>query len=184
MSRTTIAAFESEYRRYRGYAEGAVSQLTWEQLREALSPEVNSVAVVMKHVGGNLRSRWTDVLTTDGEKPWRNRDSEFIDDFAEREDLLRAWDAGWGALEGALAPLTDADLGRVIAIRGEPHTLVLALTRSLAHTAYHCGQIVQCARVLVGRAGGEWKTMTVARGQSEAFNRSMGFEGGGRGTPG
>lgn len=176
MTRPVVESFESEFRRCRTLAEGAAAQLSWAQLRVALDPEANSVAVIMKHVGGNLRSRWTDALTTDGEKPWRHRDSEFIDDFADREALMDAWNAGWYALESSLPNFSDADLSRSLTIRGEPHTLALALARSLAHTAYHCGQIVQTARILASRSGAAWKTLTVPRGGSATYNRALGFD--------
>jgi hypothetical protein len=168
-----VPAFAAEFARYRRLAESAAGQLTWPELRAALDPETNSIAVVMKHVAGNLRSRWTDALTTDGEKPWRNRDTEFVDDFADRAALDAWWAGGWGAVEGALASFADADLARTLTIRGEAHTLALALTRSLSHTAYHAGQIVQTARAHASRAGRTWTTLTIPRGGSEAFNRSM-----------
>lgn len=171
-----IAGITAEFRRYRGMAETAAAQLTWEQLRTPLDPETNSIAVIMKHLGGNLRSRWTDALTTDGEKPWRNRDQEFVDTFADRDAMMAAWNAGWDVLEASLASFSDADLARTLTIRGEPHTLALALTRSVTHAAYHAGQIVQVARVLASRAGTPWKTLTIARGGSAAFNREKGFE--------
>lgn len=174
-SRTTISAFESEFRRYRRLSEGAIDQLSWEQLRVSLDKETNSIAVIMKHVGGNLRSRWTDALTTDGEKPWRNRDTEFTDDFADRATLMSVWNAGWSVVESQLASFNDDDLSKPLTIRGEPHTLALALARSVAHTAYHTGQIVQASRVLASRAGIEWNTLTVARGKSAAFNMQMGY---------
>lgn len=176
MSRLTIDAFAAEFSRYRTLAESATTQLPWEQLRVALDPEINSIAVIMKHVAGNLRSRWTDPLTSDGEKPWRNRDSEFVDDFADRAALAAAWSSGWAAVESAIASFTDADLARTVQVRGEPHTLVLALTRSLSHTSYHCGQIVQVSRALASRAGLPWRTLTIARGTSAEFNRAMGFD--------
>lgn len=178
MSRDMVAAIGAEFGRYRGLAEGAAAQLTLVQLRERLHPEVNSIAVVMKHVAGNLRSRWTEPFTTDGEKAWRDRDTEFVDTFGSREELEAWWAAGWGALEGVLQGVTDADLGRELRIRGEAHTLARALARSVAHTAYHCGQIVQTARAVAGRDGAEWKTLTVARGGSAAHNRGMGFDAG------
>ncbi len=174
--RLTISAFEAEFQRCRRLAEGAVAQLTWEQLRASLDAQTNSIAVIIKHIGGNLRSRWTEPFTTDGEKPWRNRDSEFVDDFADRAAMERAWGTGWAAVEDALASIADADLGRELRIRGEVHTLALALARSLAHTAYHCGQIVQAARVLASRDGVDWKTLTVPRGASAEHNRSKGFD--------
>ncbi|MFN0132518.1 MAG: DUF1572 family protein [Phycisphaerales bacterium] len=178
MSRAVLLAFESEFRRYRGLAESAAAHLTWPEMRVALDPEINSIAVIMKHVGGNLRSRWTEPFTTDGEKPSRNRDVEFIDDFADRAAMEAAWGAGFGVLFATLAGCADADLTRELRIRGEPHTLALALARSATHTSYHCGQIVQAARVLASRAGREWKTLTIARGGSAEFNRGKGFEAG------
>jgi len=177
-SSLVLAAFEAEFRRYRGLAEGAAGQLSWDQLRVPLDAQTNSIAVMMKHVGGNLRSRWTQPFTTDGEKPWRDRDTEFVDDFSDRAAMEAAWGAGWAAVEGVLAGCTDADLGRELRIRGEAHTLALALARSVTHTAYHCGQIVQAARVIASRAGIEWKTLTVARGGSAAHNEKMGFDTG------
>lgn len=167
------AAF-SEFRRYKEYAERAVAQISDARLREPLSPETNSIAVIVKHVGGNLRSRFTDFLTTDGEKPWRDRDSEFIDDFADRAAMLAHWERGWACLFGALTPLTGADLARIVTIRGEAHTVVQAVARSLAHVSYHSGQIVMIARVFAWRDGVEWKTLTIPRGGSEAFNTGMG----------
>jgi hypothetical protein len=175
-SRLIISAVEGEFARYRRLAEGAAAQLTFEQMRVALDPEVNSVAVIMKHVGGNLRSRWTDALTTDGEKPWRDRDGEFVDDFASRQEIEAAWRAGWDVLETALRGWTDEDLGRELKIRREPHTLMMALQRSVTHCAYHSGQIVQTARVIASRAGLDWETLTVARGGSAAFNLTKGMD--------
>lgn len=178
MSRAVIDAFGAEFRRARSLAEGAAAPLSWEQLRQSLDKETNSIAVIMKHVGGNLRSRWTDPLTTDGEKPWRSRDTEFVDDFADRTALMAAWCSGWEVLEKTVSSFSDSDLERTLRIRGEVHSLALALARSLAHTAYHCGQIVQEARVLASRAGTPWKTLTVPRGGSSDFNRGMGFDPG------
>lgn len=175
MNRVVLSAIEAEFRRYRMLSERAAEQLPWDQLRVALDKETNSIAVIMKHVGGNLRSRWTDALTTDGEKPWRNRDSEFVDDFADRDALMGMWNAGWSALEAQLAALTDADLSKTLTIRGEPHTVMLALTRSVTHIAYHAGQIVHIARVLASQTGIGWKTLTVPRGGSREFNANMGY---------
>lgn len=177
MTRSVISAFEAEFRRYRGMCEQAAGHLPWPLWREALDPETNSIAVTMKHVAGNLRSRWTDPFTTDGEKPWRDRDREFVDDFASQDVLLESWRAGWGVLEGALAAMSDADLGRTLLIRTEPHSVALALSRSSTHIAYHAGQIVMVARVLASRAGLPWKTLTIPRGGSAAFNASKGVAG-------
>jgi len=175
MTRTLIQGFEVEFRKHRRYAEEAAGQLPWALLRLPMDPETNSIAVIMKHLGGNLRSRWTDALTSDGEKAWRNRDAEFVDDFADRAAMEAAWRAGWDVLEQSLATFTDADLGKTLKIRGEAHTLALALTRSLAHAAYHTGQIVMIARALASKHGLEWKVLTIARGQSRAFNAGLGY---------
>lgn len=177
MTRLVVDAFAAEFRRYRAMAEKAASQLTWDELRVPLDAETNSISVIMKHVGGNLRSRWTDPFTTDGEKPWRNRDREFIDDFVGHDELATAWGAGWAALESFLASVADADLSRVLFIRNEPHTLAMALARSCTHAAYHAGQIVQVARILASRAGRPWNTLTIPRGGSVAFNKSKGIDG-------
>ncbi len=178
--RLVIAAHEAEFGRYRGLCEKAIVQLDFVQLRVALDAETNSICVIMKHMAGNLQSRWTEPFTSDGEKPWRDRDSEFVDDFADRDALMRTWNAGWATLEGTLAACSDADLARTLTIRGEPHTLALALARSLSHTAYHSGQIVQIARVMASRGGIAWKTLTVARGGSREHNARMGFDAGGQ----
>lgn len=175
MPSVVIGSFIKEFARYRSLAEKAAAQVTWEELRVPLDPEINSVAVIMKHLGGNLRSRWTDPFTTDGEKPWRDRDREFIDDFADRAAMESHWRAGWGVLESTLSAMSDDDLARTLFIRGEAHTLALALARSMSHAAYHCGQIVQLCRVHASRAGRGWSTLTVPRGGSSAFNAGMGY---------
>lgn len=171
-SRLVIDAFAAEFARYRMLAEKSASQISWADLRTPLDSETNSIAVIMKHVAGNLRSRWTDPFTTDGEKPWRDRDAEFTDDFASREALLYTWTSGWSPLTSLLAQATDADLARILVIRAEPHTLALALARSATHTAYHVGQIVQASRVLASRSNAPWTTLTIPRGGSATFNAS------------
>ena len=123
----------------------------------------------MKHIAGNLQSRWTDFLTTDGEKPDRNRDGEFVDAFSDRAELLQTWERGWACLFASLHQLTAHDLGKTVFIRGEPYSVPLRIARSLGHTCYHIGQIVQAARVL---AGDNWTTMTIPKGGSEQFNQT------------
>src|SRR5207237_2932822 len=131
-----INAFEANKR----LADRAVEQVQDDKLHIALDANTNSIAVIMKHVAGNLASRWTDFLTTDGEKPWRNRDDEFVDSFGSRAELLQAWERGWVCLLTTLKSLTPEALGRTVLIRGEPHSVPLALQRSLAHCGYHVGQ--------------------------------------------
>ncbi len=126
--------------------------------------------MIMKHVAGNLLSRWTDFLTTDGEKPWRNRDDEFMDSFASRHELLTYWESGWQRLFETLESLTAEDVLKTVTIRGEPHSAPLAISRSLAHCAYHIGQIIMIARIL---AGNQWTTITIPRGGSGQFNTNV-----------
>jgi hypothetical protein len=160
----TINAFEANKR----LADRAVEQVPDDKLHVALDTNTNSIAVIMKHVAGNLVSRWTDFLTTDGEKPERNRDSEFVDSFASCTEVLQTWEHGWACLFETLRNLKPEDLGQTVSIRGEPHSVPLALERSLGHTCYHIGQIVLLARF---HAGERWKTLTIAKGESEKFNR-------------
>lgn len=151
-------------------ADRAIAQLDDAKLRVPLDENTNSIAVIMKHVGGNLVSRFSDFLTTDGDKPDRDRDGEFIDDFPSRQAILDHWERGWAVLFAALASLTPDDLSRTVTIRGEPHIVVDALHRALAHCGYHVGQIVQLARFL---AKERWETITIPRGGSEQFNQHL-----------
>jgi hypothetical protein len=160
-----INAFEANKR----FADRAVEQVPDDKLHLALDANTNSIAVIMKHVAGNLISRWTDFLTTDGEKPWRNRDDEFVDTFHSRAEFLEYWERGWACLLKTLKSLTSEDIVKTVTIRGEPHTVPLALARSLGHTCYHVGQIVQVARI---HAGEKWNTLTIPRGGSEQFNKA------------
>jgi hypothetical protein len=161
---SVVNAFEANKR----MAERAVEQVPEEKLHVALDANTNSIAVIMKHIAGNLLSRWTDFLTTDGEKPSRNRDDEFIDTFAGRAEMLEYWERGFACLFTTLRGLKPEDLDKTVLIRGEPHSVPLAMARSLGHTCYHVGQIVQVARV---QAGDTWNTLTIPRGGSEQFNK-------------
>ena len=160
-----INAFEANKR----LADRAVEQVPDDKLHVALDANTNSIAVIIKHVAGNLISRWTDFLTTDGEKPWRNRDDEFVDPIGSRAEILELWEQGWACLLNTLKSLRPEDLDRTVMIRGEPHTVPLAIARSLGHTCYHIGQIVQVARI---HAGQKWNTLTIPKGGSQAFNKA------------
>ena len=155
---------------YKKLAERAMEQVADERLFAALDPEANSIAIIVKHMTGNMRSRWTDFLPTDGEKPDRNRDSEFVDPPATRAALMADWDAGWARLFEALEPLTDNDLARTVTIRGEAHSVMQAINRQSAHYAYHVGQIVMLAKHF---AHDKWESLTVPRNRSAEFNRSV-----------
>jgi hypothetical protein len=160
----------ASFRQYKKLAEGAIAQVTDEQLFATLDPEANSIAIVVKHMVGNMRSRWTGFLTTDGEKPDRHRDTEFEDPPATREALMALWQAGWDCVFGALEPLTDADLGRRIAIRGEAHSVMQAINRQVAHYACHVGQIVLLAKHY---QHGQWRSLSIPRGKSEEASRRL-----------
>jgi len=160
----------SLFRYYRKLGEGAMEQVTDEQLFVTLDEEMNSIAIIVKHMAGNMRSRWTDFLTSDGEKVDRKRDTEFVQPPGVRAELMQLWNEGWGAVFGALEPLSDADLERKVTIRGEPHSVLQAINRQIAHYAYHCGQIVFLAKHF---KASEWKSLSVPRNQSGEFNRRV-----------
>jgi len=155
---------------YKRLAEKAMEQVTDEQLLATLDGEMNSIALIVKHLAGNMRSRWTDFLTTDGEKSDRDRDAEFLDPPQTRETLLALWDQGWNCMLKALEPLSDADLGRTVSIRGEAHSVMQAINRQLSHYSYHCGQIVFLAKHLHAEG---WQSLSVPRGRSNEFNRRV-----------
>ncbi len=147
-----------------------MAQVSDEQLFASLDEESNSIAIIVKHMTGNMRSRWTDFLTTDGEKPNRNRDSEFVDPPATREALMREWEDGWARVFSAIEPLTDADMSRTVLIRGEAHSVMQAINRQLAHYPQHVGQIILLSKHY---AGDKWQTLSVARNRSAEFNRKV-----------
>lgn len=157
-------------RYYKTLAERAISQATGPQLYQLLDEDANSIAVVMQHMAGNMKSRWTNFLSEDGEKPWRNRDSEFEQPPSTRETLLQLWEEGWGCVFQTLESLTDLDLSRTVPIRGEAHSVMQAINRQIAHYAYHCGQIVLLAKHF---QQGQWTSLTVPKGKSEEFNAKV-----------
>jgi hypothetical protein len=158
------------FRYYKNLAERAIAQVSDEHLSTVLDGEMNSIALVVKHMVGNMRSRWTDFLTSDGEKPDRNRDTEFVVPPAGREELLTMWEAGWDCVFAALGPLTDADLQRTVTIRGEAHSVMQAINRQLAHYPYHCGQIVFLAKHFRNE---QWTSLSVPRNKSGEFNERV-----------
>ncbi len=158
------------FRYYKRLGEGAMAQCPDKDLFTALDAESNSIAIVVKHLAGNMRSRWMDFLTSDGEKPDRNRDSEFEAPPQTRADLLALWEAGWKYVFDALEPLADADLTRTVTIRGEAHSVMQAINRQIAHYSYHIGQIVFLAKHF---ASDHWKALTIPRGKSKAFNADV-----------
>jgi hypothetical protein len=168
-----VTDFVDEYARYRALGEKAMAQVSDENLNRVTAPDGNSIAVIVRHVGGNLASRFTNFLTEDGEKPWRDRDSEFADGMYSRDVVDEAWRAGWATLERELANLTDADLERIVTIRGRELTVHAALSRSLSHVAMHVGQIILLSRML---AAAEWQTLSIPRGHSSQYNLNATLE--------
>jgi hypothetical protein len=158
-------------RYYKRLAESAIAQVPDGMLTAVLDEESNSIATIIKHLSGNMRSRWSDFLTTDGEKPDRNRDSEFEQSFQTSAEIMAAWELGWKHLFDTIAGLTDADLGRKVTIRNEAHSVTQAINRGITHASYHVGQIVFLAKHF---AGPEWKTLSIPRGTSAAFNAAIG----------
>jgi len=173
VSRSIVDAFARAFRSQKHLAEAAIKQLPDGHLRESLDGNTNCIAVLMKHIGGNLRSRFNEFLTSDGEKPWRDRDDEFVATFDSRDQMVHAWEQGWNELFEALQQLTSDDLDRTVTIRSESHTVPDALARALAHVSYHVGQIVQTARVL---SKDNWSVITVPKGGSTAHNLKLGFD--------
>lgn len=171
MAETGAVYLEEAFRGFRGYkrmAEGALTQLSDKEFFHLPDPESNSVALVVKHMAGNLRSRWTDFLTSDGEKPDRNRDQEFVLTSNDtRESLMLRWDDAWKAVFDNIGSLKPEDLARTVYIRQEPHSVLQAINRSLLHSAYHVGQILYLGKHL---RGAEWKTLSVPKGKSAEYN--------------
>jgi hypothetical protein len=164
-----VESIHEEFLRYRSLAEGAMRQLEEKQLSEPGPDGSNSIATICWHISGNLRSRFTDFLTSDGEKPWRHRDEEFDSRRVTRDELLGNWQEGWAVLVSSLEHLRDDQLGETVTIRRQPLVVHAALHRSLAHIAYHVGQIVYIAKALRGEA---WTSLSIPRGQSDAYLRN------------
>ncbi len=157
-----------QMRGHKRLAEGAFAQLKDEDFFVTLDPESNSVAITVKHVAGNMRSRFTDFLTTDGEKPDRHRDQEFeLTSSTSRADVMKWWEEGWVRVFSAIDSLTPADVMKTVTIRGEPHTVLQAINRQIAHYAYHVGQIIFLAKHI---RSSQWQSLSIPRGQSEQFN--------------
>jgi hypothetical protein len=160
----------TSFRNYKKLAERAIEQVSDDEFFATIDDEANSIALIVKHIAGNLRSRWTDFLTSDGEKADRNRDTEFEIIADTRESLMQYWESGWQTLFGAIEPLTPDDFSKTVTIRGEPHTIVEAINRQLTHYAYHVGQIVFLAKHF---RSSDWKTLSVPKNRSAEFNQHV-----------
>lgn len=162
-----IKSIKSEYQRYKSLAEAAIAQVKDDDLHKVVGEDNNSIAVIMNHISGNLKSRFTNFLTEDGEKTWRQRDEEFAEKREARTILLKQWDESWQILFAEITALQDSALSKMVKIRGQELTVSDALQRSLAHASYHVGQIVLLARIHVGR---DWKSLSIPRGKSLEYN--------------
>jgi uncharacterized damage-inducible protein DinB len=162
-----IESIKSEYQRYKSLTEAAIAQIKDDDLHKVISEDNNSIAVIMNHLSGNLKSRFINFLTEDGEKPWRHRDEEFEEKREDRAMLLKKWEESWRILFHEIDALQDSDLGKVVRIRDKELTVSEALQRSLAHASYHVGQMVLLARVHVGK---DWKSLSIPRGKSQEYN--------------
>ena len=168
---TYLAEATEQFRHLKKIADTAIAQVPDDDFFRAPDSESNSIALIVKHIAGNLRSRWTDFLTTDGEKPDRHRDREFeTTDDDSREALLKQWESGWALVFETMVGLTPADLGKTVLIREEPHSVLKAIQRQLTHNAYHVGQIVFLAKQL---RSADWQTISIPRGKTEEFNAKM-----------
>ena len=160
----TIRLFEY----YKSVTEKSINQISDKQIHEPPQSDQNSIAILMKHLAGNMISRWTNFRTEDGEKPWRNRDTEFVDDFESKKDLMDYWEKGWSVLFEAFQSITDDELDSIIYIRNDGHKLIEAIERHLAHVAYHTGQIVYLAKIFAGK---KWESLSIPKGKSEEYNQ-------------
>ena len=167
MTNDYLDSVRKQFEYYKMLGEKTFAQVQDEKLFWQYNEESNSIATIVKHMWGNMLSRWTDFLTTDGEKEWRNRDAEFENDITTRQELLDKWTDGWNCLFNAINNLTDDDLQKIIYIRNQGHTVMEAINRQLPHYAYHVGQIVFIGKMASDR---DWKSLTIPRGQSTAFN--------------
>ena len=171
--KTSTNPIESAFgilKQYKTLADKALEQVSDEEFFRPPEPESNSIAIIVKHVNGNLLSRWTDFLTTDGEKESRDRDGEFEMDKMERSQLMQMWERSWQCLFSSLEALTPDDLGKIITIRSEPHSVLEAIHRTMAHISSHVGQIVFIAKMF---KSGQWQTLTIAKRKSKEFNETM-----------
>ena len=171
MASPVLSALLDEFRKTKRMGERAFEQLGDEDFFFKLNPQQNNIYVIVKHLSGNMLSRWTDFLTTDGEKAWRDRESEFADGVVPRSEIIALWEKGWASVFAALEPLADEDLAKTVYVRREPHTVVQAAVRQVAHYSYHVGQILLIAKHVRGT---RWSYLTVPPGGSDALNRRMG----------
>ena len=167
MEKSYLSSIIKQFEYYKSLGDKTNNQHTFEDMQWQSNADSNSIAIIVKHIAGNMLRRWTNFLTEDGEKEWRKRDDEFIDSFNSIEDLIAAWESGWLCLFNAIKPLNDSDLERIIYIRNEGHTVTEAINRQLAHYAYHIGQMVFLGKLIKGE---DWQSLSIPKGNSLKYN--------------
>ncbi len=168
MKTSYLSSTLKQFEYYKSLGSQTINQLTFEELKKEFAEDSNSINIIVKHIVGNMLSRWTNFLTEDGEKEWRRRDEEFIDTFTSKEGLLDAWDNGWDCLFSAIKPLSEEDLARIVYIRNQGHTITEAINRQMMHYAYHIGQIVFLGKLIKGN---EWQSLSIPKGKSKDYNK-------------
>lgn len=169
MENVYLSGIIKQFRYYKSLGDKTFEQLTFEDMNFQYNENCNSISIIVKHMAGNMFSRWTNFLTEDGEKSWRKRDQEFQATFTSKEELLLEWEKGWKCLFDSINPLADADLGKIVHIRNEGHTIAEAIFRQLGHYSYHVGQIVYIAKMIKGK---EWVSLSIPKGASIAYNQN------------
>ncbi|WP_341215013.1 DUF1572 family protein [uncultured Wocania sp.] len=167
MKTSYLSSIIKQFEYYKSLGDKTLNQLTFEGIQWQSNEDSNSIAIIVKHVTGNMLSRWTNFLSEDGEKEWRHRDEEFIDSFETYEDLIAAWESGWACLFNAINPLKNDDLERIIYIRNQGHTVTEAINRQLAHYSYHIGQMVFLGKIIKGE---DWQSLSIPKGDSKKYN--------------
>jgi len=170
LGKTYLNVVQERFKLVKADGDKTLAQLDMEQLHWAVNEVSNSIAVIVKHVSGNMISRWTDFLTSDGEKKTRNRDDEFLDSIASKEELIAVWEKGWDVFLNTLNSLTEEDLLKSVTIRGQQHTVIDAIERQMAHYASHVGQIIYVAKQI---KGDDWQTLSIPRGQSQVYTEKV-----------
>ena len=165
-----LAAIKKQFHYYKQLADKCFSRLSNDDIHWQFNNQSNSIAITVKHIAGNMKSRWTNFLTEDGEKSWRNRDNEFKDPYVSKAAMIEDWESGWDCLFGALESIADEDLSKLVYIRNIGHTVSEAINRQLAHYPYHIGQIVYITRMIKGE---EWESLSIPKGDSEVYNKEL-----------
>ncbi len=168
MKKSYLSSIIKQFEYYKNLGDKTLNQLVFEEAQWQSHKDSNSIAIIVKHIAGNMLSRWTNFLAEDGEKAWRHRDSEFIDDFNSNEELMAAWENGWLCLFNAIKPLQNDDLEHIVYIRNQGHTVTEAINRQLAHYAYHIGQMVFLAKLI---KGDQWQSLSIPKGDSSKYNQ-------------